>query len=352
MLNSGLEMDGVIHPWDELKSNKHIHPILLFCRQWLNGTDSFLFHSSGSTGKPKEIHLSRKQMENSASMTRQLLRVQNDDRLLLAMNPETVGGRMVLVRAMEWDLPVSVKSVSANPMLELAENHTFTITSLVPLQLIQILEDEASLNKLNRFKKILLGGAAIDQNLDTAIQKLKPEIFHTYGMTETCSHVAAKLLNGPNRQDKFYPLPGVKLGCNDEGALWIDSPTTSARPLQTNDLVQFEEDGGFNFLGRADRTINSGGIKIQLDEIEKLSEPILAGKQYYYDGLEDEKLGQKLCLIIEGDAFDTEELHHLLKKELPPYKAPKAIIFAPRFLLTKSGKIDRINTSLQWAKTN
>lgn len=291
-------------------------------------------------------------MELSAAATSRLLQPKASDQILLSLNPTTIGGTMMLVRAMEWNLNLHVVPAKGNPMDLLGENHSCTIISLVPLQLHDLLKHPLSLAKLNRFRVVLLGGAAIDLMLHDAIQELIPIVYHTYGMTETCSHIALRQLNGTGKQARFYPMLGVNIALSEEQTLVIDAPMAIHSPLVTNDLAKIFPDHSFEILGRTDHTLISGGIKIQLDEMERLFAPLFAQTPFFLYGMKDPRLGQKLVLVLESEPFATGPIEKELKEMAPEYKAPKEIIFAPRFERTKSGKTDRINTIRKWVKTS
>ncbi|MDX5321219.1 MAG: AMP-binding protein [Bacteroidota bacterium] len=352
MSEPGLFIHHTFISWKDLPAYASEEKAVIFAQQWLSPQIEFEVKTSGSTGEPKTIVLKREQMEASIRGTASLLKPTEKDHIFLPLNPETIGGMMAIARAIEWNISLTISKPEANPMLSLLEKHTYTFCSLVPLQAIDILTDELSKRKLNQFRKILLGGASISENLLTALQSLQPVFYHTYGMTETCSHIAARQLNGENKQDYFYPLPEVNVGLNEEECLWIEAPSALHHPLQTNDIARIHVSGGFEILGRKDRTIISGGIKIQLDEMETLFAPLLENRPFFCFGETDTRFGTRHVLYIEGLPFDTEALMRQLHEIAPPYKAPKAIIFADRFERTLSGKIDRINTSQKWAKTN
>lgn len=352
MPETGIFLNNEFYPWSLLASYQGEVSVLKFCRDWLKGTEEFIRFSSGSTGTPKAIGIKRAQMTASAAATAKILKPAPSDQILLNLNPESIGGTMSLVRAMEWNINLHVLAPEGNPMRLLNDIHPLTICSLVPLQLHDILQDASSIHKLNQFRVIILGGAAIDDALFRAIQELRPVVYHSYGMTETCSHIALRQLNGPGKQERFFPLEGVKLHLAEDQTLVIDAPMAIHPTLKTNDLATLYPDQSFELRGRLDRTLISGGIKIQLDELETLFSPLFPGTSFFLYGMDDARLGQKMVLLIESEPFSIHELENKLKSLAPPYKVPKAIIFAPRFEHTASGKIDRVNTIRKWAKTS
>jgi len=296
-------------------------------------------------------------MRWSAEVTGKALTIREEDRYLLSLDPDTTGGRMVLVRGLEWGISTEVLTPSADPLSGISKAHKNTLISLVPLQLERILENAESVQKLNRFRVVLLGGGPVSEHLIGRLAGLHPAIFHTYGMTETCSHIALKRLNGNSPDISFVPFEGVDLSLSEEGTLVIDSPSASPRPLYTNDLARIHPDGSFDILGRKDFTVISGGIKINLEEIEGQLEKPLRENQingpFFLWGLPDKTLGQRLVLFInDKPSMEESELLSALKAVCPRYKAPKAIIFAPRFYFTVSGKVDRIKSVQEWEKTS
>ncbi len=326
--------------------------LLVFCRAWLQGQKSFEFFSSGSTGKPKPILLSRENMAWSAQASAEAFQLKNEVHLLLALQPQVIGGAMVLVRAMEWQVPVTVVEAAADPLNQIDSNHPFTFLSLVPYQLESILSDAASRAKLNRFELLLLGGAPISESLrKKALERLDIRLLQSYGMTETSSHIALRNLREEGAV--YQPLSGVKLSLSERGTLVIDSPSAMSRPLETNDLAELTG-GGFRILGRADLVVNSGGIKISLEEAEdQIKDYLLSqgiAKELACWKKPDAQLGEALVLMLESDPFNTDQLLLDLKSHLPKYKAPKAIIFAPSLLRSDSGKVLREASWLKYGQ--
>lgn len=337
---------------DDLLAYTGNDSLLVFCRAWLQGQKHFEFFSSGSTGKPKPILLSRENMAWSAQASAEAFQLRRDAHLLLALQPQVIGGAMVLVRAMEWQTTCTVVDASANPMLHLDAEHDCTFLSLVPYQLESILSDAASRAKLNRFELLLLGGAPISESLrKKAIERLDIRLLQSYGMTETSSHIALRDLR--KEGSVYHPLSGVKLSLSERGTLVIDSRSAIKRPLETNDLAEMTN-GGFRILGRADLVVNSGGIKISIEEAEdQIKDYLLSqgiAKELACWKKPDAQLGETLVLMLESDPFDTDQLLRDLKSHLPKYKAPKAIIFAPSLLRSDSGKVLREASWLKYGQ--
>ncbi|SOD81457.1 AMP-binding protein [Spirosoma fluviale] len=339
---------------------------LAFCRSWLGGQQQFTLYTSGSTGTPKPIALTRSQMQASARLTGQTLGLQPDDSALVCLNIRYVAGIMMLVRGLELGLPMTIIEPSANPLLDFTPGaDTFAFTALVPLQLQTILEKTPEkIQLLNGMKAILVGGAATSSALEKQLSAIKAPVYATYGMTETVSHIALRRLNGLDASELFTALNGVQLGTDARGCLHITSAATNFEQIQTNDVVELLPDAGtgntqFRLLGRADRVINSGGVKIQPEQVEQLINSALINEstdkgvlpsRLFVAGLPDERLGQRVVVICEQVAIDSQlwaKIQEVIREKLGAYAVPKDVISVARFLETPTGKIDQKATIAQ-----
>lgn len=320
-----------------------------FCLAWLSVENNFSQQTSGSTGTPKIIKISRQQMLESAKATGAFFNANSNFRLLCCLNPEYIAGKMMLVRAMVWDCPIWLVVPISNPFSDLPEDVSPDFIAMVPLQVETCLGDSQTLVKLKKVSNLIIGGAPISQKLQSQLIDNSLSAWQTYGMTETVSHIAlAKIEEG---ELIYHTLPKVEIGQDDRGAIWIKSPMSGSEKIQTNDLVDLQSENSFHWLGRADFVINSGGIKLHPEVLEQKSEGIMAElfpqSQYFFFGQKDEKLGQKLVLLIEKSEPDLELaklLQSKLEAKLGKYQTPKAIYFLPSFVQTESGKIDRKKT--------
>lgn len=327
--------------------------VLRFCRQWLSGQQSFTITTSGSTGRPKSITLTRPQMIASAHLTGHVLGLQAGDQALVCLSTQYIAGLMMLVRGFELGLELTVIDPSGQPLSNFSPETHFDFSAFVPLQLEQILAESPGQQAiLNRMKAILVGGAPISPALHRQLQAITAPLYHTYGMTETVSHIALKRLNGPHASDYFVPLPGVELGLDQRGCLTIKATVTNGQTILTNDLAELRPDGSFQWLGRIDNVINSGGVKIQVEKVEAVLETVLrtlqhgryAGRRFIIGPLPHEQLGQSVVAIIEGQPLSAEaqlELQSELQKKLTKYEFPRTFYFLPTLPETPTGKIDR-----------
>ncbi|GAA5041218.1 O-succinylbenzoic acid--CoA ligase [Marivirga lumbricoides] len=317
--------------------------------KWLNGEEEFSQHSSGSTGKPKEIKIKRAQMEASAKATLQTLALNAGDTALLSISPKYIGGKMMVVRALLGSLNLIIGEVSGNPLKDISNEEKIDFFSFVPYQIDQIINHfPEGINLLNQSKAIILGGAPVSDALAHQIKEhINAPVYSTYGMTETVSHIALKHINA-NAEAHFKVLQNVMISTDERDCLVIEAEAITGIPqLVTNDIVKLYNKEEFEWLGRYDFVINSGGIKIHPEQVEKtLSEvfkQINSNNAFFVFGQPDSKFGSRLCLAIEGKV-EEESIRPKFKENLAPYHQPKEIYFIPEFSYTGSGKINRNET--------
>lgn len=337
-----------------ISSNPYFQKVISFVEKWQAGIEVIQIKTSGSTGIPKIFDIKRAQMVASAKLTGDYFGLKAGDHAFCCLNVEYIAGIMMLVRAMELKLQITVIEPVSNPFLNVHSGKTIDFVAFVPLQIQTILENEHSRNYLiekSDLKSVIIGGAAINDWTLSEISKINIPFYATYGMTETVSHVAIKPLNGDAKSDFFQKIKGIELEIDDRNCLKIKGDCTSNKWLQTNDIVVISDNESFKLLGRADRVVNSGGVKIYLDILEKEIEKDVFNyfdKQlrYFLFGKPDEKLGEKLVLLIEAEnpKFKIEPKDVFKFSILSKYKRPKMVLFLPKFVETASGKIDFAKT--------
>ena len=317
--------------------------VFIFALDWLKGKTDFEFQTSGSTGKSKILNVSKSQIISSVESTASFFDLQKGDKVFLCLNTLFTGGKMMLARAIHLKLEVHVVS-PANLDLEITDY--YKLTAFVPNQMYCILETDKSISFLSHFENILIGGAAVNQLLLEKIKKIKSsKVYETFGMTETLSHIALKLLNTESSSNIFEVLPTIEVKTDELDCLMVKSKVTNNEWVQTKDIVKLVDSQHFEWKGRLDNVINSGGIKIYPEQVECWIAPILASlnfnNDFFMTSIEDEKLGEKLVIVMEGEEFETENLLQTLKQSLPKFHAPFSLIFKSRFERTLSGKIIR-----------
>jgi O-succinylbenzoic acid--CoA ligase len=333
-----------------INSQEPIKTIVSFIRDWQSDGRFISQKTSGSTGKPKIIEIAKTQIKASALATLKTLNLTSGDTSLLCINPEYIGGKMMIARAIIGGLNLTIAPIISNPLKGYASNETIDFFSFVPYQFEKILDESANrIEFLNNSKVIILGGAPVSDTLANKIKlKIKnPKVYSTYGMTETVSHVALKLLNS-EKKEAFQALQGITFSTDKRDCLQIYAPQISGKEqLLTNDVVNLLSPTEFHWLGRYDYVINSGGVKIHPEVLEKdiaaLFERNRITSRFFIFGLPDERLGESMNLMLEGH-LDESYLSKLMKENLKAFHSPKKIFFIKAFIETESGKINRIET--------
>ncbi|MEJ1222082.1 AMP-binding protein [Sediminicola sp. 1XM1-17] len=309
-----------------------------FLLDWLNDKPTISVKTSGSTGMPKTVLLRKEHMINSALGTAEFFGLEAGDAVIHCLPASYIAGKMMLVRAMVLGLRLDYVEPTATPLAGISKSYKFG--AMVPLQL------ENSLDQVDQIKTLIVGGAPLSMQLRDKIQALDNDIYETYGMTETVSHVAIKKVSqNPDKSDRnFKVLPDIKIHADERGCLVIDAPLLSEEAVVTNDLVEIIDDHEFKWLGRYDNIINSGGVKLIPEEIESKLSSYLSTR-FFVTGMPDEVLGEKLVLFVEGNGVANNFLEELKNKgSLQNFEIPKKMVSVAKFAETGNGKLDRNRT--------
>ncbi|MCH5225596.1 MAG: AMP-binding protein [Muribaculaceae bacterium] len=315
-----------------------------FIEEWRSPKDFITAFTSGSTGTPKEIRLSKEFVANSAKRTIDFFGLNSSSELHSCVSPDFIGGKMMAVRAEIAGASLSWETPSNRPLSEISKD--IDLLAVVPSQMIHILEN---LNSLPQIQNIIIGGSSIHPLLRNKIVESGLNAYETYGMTETASHIALrKITIDPS---PFKCLEGIRVELDSEDCLKIIFDQTegiNGNPLtiQTNDIAEIPNERNSNqffIKGRRDDIIITGARKVNPHEIEEKLAPFIP-LPFYIKGIEDEKWGQKIVIILEGEKNETleNELNEIFRTILPSYQIPKSIFFVKSLPLTGSGKIKRV----------
>lgn len=248
-----------------------LYELYRFLEEWFSDSPYLTVKTSGSTGTPKLLKVRKEQMMQSARLTCEFLGLRQGDSVLLCMPLQYIAGKMVVVRALVAGLNLVIRTPSGHPMADV--DIPLRFAAMVPLQVYNTLQVSAEKERLCRTDILIIGGGAIDAGLEAEIRQLPVKVYSTYGMTETLSHIALRQLNGPDASMLYRPFPSVRLSLSSEHTLVIDAPLVCDTTLVTNDVAEIYSDGSFSILGRKDNTINTGGIKVQAEQIEEILRP-------------------------------------------------------------------------------
>ena len=332
-----------------------------FLQEWNSPSETLLVHTSGSTGKPKPMWVEKQRMLNSAHITCDFLGLRPGNSALLCMSLDYIAGKMMVVRSIERKLRLFSVKPSGHPLSDesLAKmvETDFDFVAMVPMQVYNTLQVPQERERLSRIKHLIIGGGAIDDALAEELRSLPGAVWSTYGMTETLSHIALRRLNGEEASEWYQPFDSVGVSLNSDGCLVIDAPLVCSEPLVTNDIAEIKQQETsshssdassslktssphvlFRIKGRKDNVICSGGIKIQIEEVENLlrqhlDAPFLLAKK------KDEKFGEIAVLVTESG--DLEGVEAICRQVLPKYWVPRQYLHFDQLPMTETGKPKR-----------
>ena len=306
-----------------------------FLLDWLDRKDYVIVQTSGSTGKPKKLKIKKQAMVNSAIATGDFFNLTPGKKVLHCLPSNFIAGKMMIIRAVILGLELDMVQPTSLPQIDYEKDYEFC--AFTPMQLKNFAK------YLKCIKTVIVGGGRVSNQIKELIKDKKPNVYETYGMTETVSHIAIKKLNNfdDSGSDTFFKvLPDIRLSVDDRSCLVIDAPKLSEEQIVTNDIVKIHSDTEFEWLGRFDNVINTGGIKVFPEVIEeKLQDKI--PEQFFITSQEDDTLGEKVVMLIEGN---TRALDPSLFEDLEKFEKPKEVFFVEHFIETASGKIHRAKT--------
>lgn len=310
-----------------------------FLNNYLNNTDAIEVMTSGSTGDPKSIQLLKSSFRKSANITNQYFDLNNNSTALLCLPVKYIAGKLMIIRAMECDMNLVIEEPSSNPMKGLEDSIDFV--AMTPFQLSNVLNQHPS--SLDHVGTIILGGGPISKNLQSQIQELESRCYHTYGMTETITHIAIKPLNGSTKSEDFQVLDGFEIHQDDRDCLIIKADHIYNQKVITNDIVKILNPKSFKWIGRYDNVINTGGVKVYPEIIESKIQDLF-DIPFFVIGSEDDQLGQKVTICIESVTTDQAVLLKKIESRLDKFEIPRSFLFFDCFIYTETGKIKRQQT--------
>ena len=309
---------------------------ITFIEEWLNAEKTFITQqTSGSTGNPKLISINKSQLIASARMTGEFFQLDNCKTALLCISPDYIGGKMMLVRAMEYQLQLYTAPINANPIAELKTQIDFA--AMVPLQVKTILDYNPE--KLDLIRYLIIGGAPVSKQLEERLQASTCIAYSTFGMTETISHIALKRLDNTNA-----PFVGIGKSTFSEnnGCLVVTSPELGIKDLMTNDAIDLINSTSFHWKGRIDHVINTGGVKVFPEQIEQKLSGIFNTEHFFIASKKEERLGECVIAILLGSEIDKENFKNACTQLLDKYEQPKELHILEHFVYLANNKLDRI----------
>ncbi|MFL2620801.1 MAG: AMP-binding protein [Flavobacteriaceae bacterium] len=320
-------MAGELHSSNDLiESLKDNTDYYNFLTSWFDENDFILVKTSGSTGTPKEIKLKKIDLISSSKLTADYFNLKPGDKVINCLPVEYIAGKMMLVRSLVLGLDLYLFPVNSSPIKQIQKN--YDLIAFTPMQL------ENSILFIDRIKNVLVGGSAVNENLKQKILNINTNVYETYGMTETITHIAVRNLT--KGENEFTTLPGIEIGKRDN-CLFIKPNHLSIEMVQTNDIVQFTNKNKFLLIGRRDFIINSGGVKLNPETIEKKLAKYISA-DFVISSIDNSKFGEVVALVFKKNIPDnySKAFTHLSK-----YEIPKEVLVIDNFPEI-NGKINRL----------
>lgn len=330
-----------LHPLDEVSLASAVGnvdgfgSILAFLRQWDSPDEYVQIKTSGSTGSPKIINARKEFMVRSAIRTCHFFKLVKSSVALLCLPATYIAGQMMIVRAIVSGFDLLVDSPKGNPAERLQCKVDFS--AMVPNQVITCLQKPQSLNNI---RSLIIGGGKVGEQLSALLKSVETNCYETFGMTETLSHIAVRKVS-PIEDQCFTTLDGISVKKSEQGTLVVDYPDLEISGMCTNDIVEVLNSNVFRWCGRADFVINSGGIKISPEDVERDIARLFPEMRFCISSRPDAKLGNKLVLVAENLPMQQIPLLDFLKANMRPYYAPKEIFLIDTLPTNAHGKLDR-----------
>ncbi len=314
-----------------------------FLADWHSDNPCLTVRTSGATGMPKLLRVEKRRMVASANATCDALGLTANTTALLSLPLDYIAGKMQVVRALvrgmklveayaitdmqvpflqAADMAVGVaadvsyaagasyasgSSYASDASYAANVSSSFCFAALTPMQVYTLLQTAEGRRRLQAISHLIIGGGAIDQRMAEQLRTFSSNLDCTFGMTETLSHIALRRLSGSGAGEWYEPMDGVTVGLLSDGCLTISAPRVCEEQLLTNDLAVMAADGRrFQIVGRRDNVINSGGIKIQIEEAERLLEPHIA-LPFAITKRSDEKYGEIVVMLYVADEVVSDD---------------------------------------------
>jgi O-succinylbenzoic acid--CoA ligase len=329
--------------------------------------------TSGSEGEPKGVCLTFSNHLSNALASALNLGVRPDDRWLLNMPMDRVGGLAIVMRAAIYGTTVVIHDrFDAEQVWRSIDSDGVTQLSCVATTLRRILEAAPERQCPAHVRTLMVGGGPVPESLMDEARHRGFPILPTYGLTETSSQIAT--LSPASPESKRYtagcalPLADIEIRDDSGGNVpsgtagrihargpmvssgyWVEGgrvemPLDSDGWLATNDIGSIDEDGYLTVHGRIDNVIISGGIKIHAEEIENALMSHEAVARTVVVAVDDAEWGQSPLALVERKAgvnCDGEMLRNHLADKLPKHALPRRFGFVDVIPTLPSGKADR-----------
>lgn len=339
--------------------------------------------TSGTSGAPRGVALTEKGLRASATASSHRLSLSPSDVWFASLSLGHVGGLALVTRALMLGAPlVAPGAFAVEDLVDGIRSGTeagpLTHVSLVPTQLLRLLDRWGGAPPPDSFRCALVGGAATPEPLLTRALESGWPLALTYGMTEMTSQVATAAPRHVRAKPGSVgaPLPGVELRIEADGEVLVRGTPRAAgyvateEPLvdehgwyHTGDLGRLDSDGDLWIVGRRSDRIMSGGVTVDPHEVEAVLRQHPQVRDACVVGLPDEEWGERVAALLvlahpggedgerdpSGDAIRLEGVREWAAQRLGAARRPRAWAAAEVLPLNPNGKLDRASVRARFA---
>jgi len=330
-----------------------------------------LLYTSGSTGRPKGVMLSHANLWLGAVSVAHYLRLVPTDRVLGVLPLSFDYGQSQLLST--WAAGacvVPIEYLAARDVVRAVEAHGITTLAGVPPLWVQLIEAQWPAKAAYSLRRLTNSGGRLPVSVVRRMRELFPaaEIFLMYGLTEAFRSTfldPALLDSHPDSIGAAIPFAdvmaarpdGTECAPGEEGELvhsgplvakgyWNDAERTAERfrsgAVWSGDRVRRDEDGLFYFVGRGDAMIKTSGNRVSPTEVEEAAVASGVVAEAVALGYPDARLGEAIALVVRGGGEEADAaLRAHLKRELPNFMQPSAILWRDELPRGPNGKLDR-----------
>lgn len=337
-----------------------------------------LLYTSGSTGRPKGVMLSHANLWLGAISVAHYLGLTPADRVLGVLPLSFDYGQNQLLSS--WAAGAAVvplEYLAAKDVIRAIEAHGITTLAGVPPLWVQLVEAAWPPRAALALRRLTNSGGRVPVSIVRRMRELFPaaEIHLMYGLTEAFRSTSldpALLDEHPDSIGSAIPFAeimavradGSPSPPGEDGELvhagplvakgyWNDPERTEERfkpaPAQSHygglavwsgDRVRSDAAGLLYFVGREDAMIKTSGNRVSPTEVEEAAVASGVVAEAVALGYPDHRLGEAIALIVRGPGPD-EQLRAYLRRELPNFMQPSAILWRDDLPRSPNGKLDR-----------
>ena len=338
-----------------------------------------ILYTSGSTGRPKGVMLTHANLWLGAISVAHYLKLTPADRVLGVLPMSFDYGQSQCLSALAAGASYApLDYLTARDVVKAIARTGATTLAGVPPLWVQLLEADWPAETAAQLTRLTNSGGALTPRLVRALRARFPaaDLYAMYGITEAfrSTYLAPALVDAhPDAIGRPIPFAevmavradGTRVAPGEPGELvhagplvaqgyWRDRARTAERfrpapafftsggmAVFSGDVVTEDADGLFRFVGRDDEMIKSSGNRISPTEVEDV---VLAGgetREAVAIGVRDDRLGQAIVLVAQGDGAVEAVLRERLRRELPGFMQPARYAWLAQLPRNANGKLDR-----------